>query len=150
MPRITTNDLSQDSPLHAHMAPGDFLDCYTVAKDIPAREAAEIITAFPPWARMLVVLRNLLLRPFGLLTEGPGEGEKLGLFPITAETPDEVIAGFDDRHLDFRVSVRSADGQVSLATWVHPHNMGGRIYLAVIMPFHILIARNALKRVAAT
>ena len=57
-------------------------------------------------------------------------------------------SGFDDRHLEFRVSVLSRDGRVSLATWVHPHNLGGRLYLAAIMPFHIMVARNALARVA--
>jgi hypothetical protein len=38
---------------------------------------------------------------------------------------------------------------VFLATWVHPHNIGGRVYLTTILPFHILIARNALARVGA-
>ena len=72
----------------------------------------------------------------------------MGPFPVESETETELIAGFNDKHLDFRVSVRSEGGLVSLATWVHPHNIGGRIYLAAIMPFHILIARDALARVA--
>ncbi|MEM1300886.1 MAG: DUF2867 domain-containing protein, partial [Pseudomonadota bacterium] len=75
---------------------------------------------------------------------------KLGLFPVEIETGDEIIAGFNDKHLDFRVSIMARDGGVYLATWVHTHNFGGRLYLATIMPFHILIARNALARVAST
>ncbi|MGR8948333.1 MAG: DUF2867 domain-containing protein [Gammaproteobacteria bacterium] len=39
-------------------------------------------------------------------------------------------------------------GKVSLATWVHTHNIGGDVYLQVIMPFHIIFVRNAVKRVA--
>jgi hypothetical protein len=39
------------------------------------------------------------------------------------------------------------DGQVSLSTWVSPHNLSGRLYLTAIMPFHIEIARTALSRV---
>jgi hypothetical protein len=44
----------------------------------------------------------------------------------------------------------SQAGNVYLATWVHTHNIGGRLYLAAILPFHVLIARNALGRVAQT
>ena len=76
--------------------------------------------------------------------------DRIGIFPVKQETENELIAGFDDKHLNFRVSVLSNQGQISLATWVAPHNMGGKIYLAVIMPFHIAIARNALARVART
>jgi len=112
------------------------------------RRAAEIIVDFPGWARALLRLRKALTSPFGLSTEGPDAPDKLGLFPVEVETGSEVIAGFNDRHLDFRVSVFSEEGRVSLATWVHPHNFGGRLYLATILPFHILIARNALGRVA--
>ena len=81
--------------------------------------------------------------------DGPDAADKLGPFPVELETETELVAGFNDKHLDFRVSVMSRDGQVSLATWVHPHNFGGRLYLALIMPFHIMIARNALARVAS-
>lgn len=76
--------------------------------------------------------------------------DRIGIFPVKQETENELIAGFDDKHLNFRVSVLSNQGQISLATWVAPHNMGGKIYLAVIMPFHIAIARNPLARVART
>ncbi|MEM7636150.1 MAG: DUF2867 domain-containing protein, partial [Pseudomonadota bacterium] len=72
------------------------------------------------------------------------------VFPVETETARELIAGFNDKHLNFRVSVLSQDGRVFLATWVHPHNIGGRLYLKTILPFHILIARNALARVGAT
>ena len=149
MTKVHSKALSGDSLLHAHIAPGDFLDCYAVTSAASARDAAAIITAFPPWAMALVRLRNILMAPFGLMGEGPATGNSLGPFPVTAEDAREVIAGFDDRHLDFRISVRAEAGTVSLATWVHPHHLGGRAYLAAIMPFHILIARNALMRVAA-
>lgn len=113
-----------------------------------SRSAAEIITDFPAWARFLLHIRKLLTAPFGLSTDGPDASDKIGPFPVEIETASELIAGFNDKHLEFRVSVFAQDGRVSLATWVHPHNIGGRAYLMVILPFHILIARNALARVA--
>ena len=115
---------------------------------MPPRRAAEIIVDFPGWARALLLMRKVLTSPFGLSTDGPDASDKMGMFPVEVETSSELIAGFNDRHLDFRISVFSEEGRVSLATWVHPHNVGGRLYLAAIMPFHILVARNALARVA--
>ena len=79
--------------------------------------------------------------------KGPKAPDKIGEFPVESETGSEIVAGFNDRHLDFRVSVMSSDGAVSLATWVRRHNLGGRLYLALIMPFHVAIARDALARV---
>lgn len=149
MTHVLARPLAPESPLHARMNAGDFLDCFSVAARTTPREAAAIITTFPRWVQSLMTLRNTLVAPFGLLTDGPETGDKIGPFPVTQETEQEVIAGFDDRHLDFRVSVRAHNGEVSLATWVRPHNIGGRAYLTVILPFHVLIARNALRRVAA-
>ncbi|MCE8008093.1 DUF2867 domain-containing protein [Aestuariivita sp.] len=136
------------SALHRRVRQGDFLDCYAVASDMAPRQAAEVITDFPGWARMLVQLRRALTAPFGLDNEGPQVPDKVGIFPVEAMTDSELIAGFDDKHLDFRVSVTASDGRVALATWAHPHNFGGRAYLALIYPFHVLIVRNALARVA--
>ena len=137
------------SLLHQRIAAADFLDSYSVASRLPARRAAEVITAFPGWVRGLLQIRRLVTAPFGLSNDGPDAADKLGPFPVEAENDQELIAGFDDKHLDFRVSVMSVDGRVYLGTWVHPHNCGGRLYLKAIMPFHILIARNALARVAS-
>ena len=146
---VITSDLPAQSGLHDRVAPSDFLDCFSVASAMPARRAAEIITDFPGWARVLMLIRGVLTAPFGLTNDGPDASDKVGIFPVEKETESELIAGFNDKHLDFRVSVFAQDGRVSLATWVHPHNLGGRLYLAAILPFHILIARDALARVAA-
>jgi len=146
--RVKTTPLPDQSALHAYIGEGDFLDCYSVASGMSAREAAQLITKFPGWAQGLLMVRRIVTAPFGLSQDGPEADDKLGAFPVELDTGTEVIAGFDDKHLNFRVSVYAKGGQVSLATWVHPHNWGGRIYLAAILPFHVLVARNALARVA--
>lgn len=146
-PSVSVMPLPAQSALHDRIAPGDFVDCYSVASPLTPRHAAEIITDFPGWARWLLLVRRALTAPFGLSNDGPGGDDKVGIFPVESETDEELIAGFNDRHLNFRVSVVSREGRVSLATWVHTHNIGGRLYLAAIMPFHIAIARNALARV---
>ncbi|MDF1733155.1 MAG: DUF2867 domain-containing protein [Minwuia sp.] len=147
-PDVTATPLPAQSLLHQRAAPADFLDCYAVASDLAPRQAAEIITSFPGWVQFLMRLRGMLTAPFGLASEGPRTRDSIGIFPVETESAEEIIAGFNDRHLNFRVSVQSREGRVFLATWVHPHNLGGRLYLRAIMPFHILISRNALARVA--
>lgn len=146
--KVIADKLPPKSILHSRLAPGDFLDCFSVSSTVTSREAAEIIVDFPWWARFLVGMRNVLTFPFGLSANGPEAADKVGLFPVEIETASELIAGFNDRHLEFRISVFAQGGRIFLATWVHPHNLGGKLYLRTILPFHILIARNALARVA--
>lgn len=141
-------NLPSSSLLHRYKSGDDFLDCFAVNADIPPRQAAELITTFPFWVKALLRLRSMIVAPFGLSAAGPDHIDKIGPFPVDQETQHEIIAGFNDKHLNFRISVLSHDGQVSLATWVKRHNFGGRLYLAAIMPFHIAVARNALRRLA--
>lgn len=146
---VTSTKLPEKSQLNDRLESTDFLDCYSVVSGLSPRRAAEVITSFPGWAQLLLRIRGVLTAPFGLSADGPDAVDKVGVFPVEIENDYELIAGFNDKHLDFRVSVVSDGGRVFLATWVHPHNIGGRIYLRVILPFHILIARDALNRVSA-
>ncbi len=148
MVHVKKTKLPLRSKLHKRVAETDFLDCYKVRSSLSAPQAAEVIVAFPAWAAALVTLRNILTSPFKLKKEGPEAERKFGIFPVEHADDAEVIVGFNDRHLDFRVCVFATEGEIYLSTWVHPHHIGGRAYLAAIMPFHILIVRNALARVA--
>jgi hypothetical protein len=141
------------------LAGAQFVDAYSIAVDgvaLDARQAAErMITRQPRWAEALLTLRNILVRPFGLKTSGAGttaRRQMIGIFPIVSETPDRLVAGFNDSHLDFRFVVDvAASGdrrQVTATTLVLTHNRLGRTYLALILPFHRLIVRAMLRRVA--
>jgi hypothetical protein len=149
MNKVIATELPLQSLLGDRVNPTDFIDCYSVESDLSPRNAAEIITNFPGWARFLLKIRALVTAPFGLSNDGPPASDKVGVFPVETESSHEIIAGFNDKHLDFRVSVISQEGRVFLATWVHTNNIGGQIYLKAILPFHILISRNALARVRA-
>lgn len=150
-----------DGALHGYYTEGDFLDGQCVPLPHPVPDAAELAIAtffhMPGWARILLKLRNLLMRPFGLKTGGPDEmqpptREALnnctygGIFAVHFASPDEVVLGIDDRHLDFRVSVLRdrVDDVVAISTWVHPHNILGCLYLAVVYPFHRVIVASTL------
>jgi hypothetical protein len=125
--------------------------------ELDARRAAERMMARQPrWAEALVSLRNLLVAPLGLKTSGASPGaprDMIGIFPVVSQTPDRLIAGFNDYHLDFRVVIDvTGPGdvrQVTATTLVKTHNWLGRIYLATIMPFHRVIVPALLRQVAA-
>jgi hypothetical protein len=143
------------------LAGAQFADAFRVTvadADLDARGAAErILSRSPRWVEALLDLRNMIMAPFGLKTSGAGEpnaGGMVGIFPILSETPERLVAGFDDHHLDFRVvvDVAPANGgrDVTTTTLVLTHNRLGRAYLAVIMPFHRLIAKTLLRQVCLT
>jgi Protein of unknown function (DUF2867) len=136
-----------------------FVDAYRVARDgtaLDARKAAErIFASGPRWIEVLLRLRNTIVAPFGLKQSGarePAPGGMIGIFPVLSETPERLVAGFNDHHLDFRVVVDVAPAesgqQVTTTTLVLTHNLLGRTYLALILPFHRLITRVMLRQVA--
>ena len=140
------------------LLPGaQFIDAYrvTLAGTHPdAREAARQMLARPPaWVSRLLALRNAIVTPLGLKTgrETEGHADRIGMFPVQSATNDRLVLGFQDKHLDFRVVVdvlETAGGSAATATTlVRTHNLLGRSYLAVILPFHRLIVRASLEGV---
>lgn len=142
--------LPAKSRLHTLATTRDFLDCYAVPSKRSPRSAGEIIFDYPMWTRALLKMRNLIVAPFGLTTEETAAADKIGVFPVESESPDELIIGFNDKHLDFRISILAEREEIFLATWVRTHNMGGRLYLGMVMPFHVLIIRDAMRRLGAS
>jgi Protein of unknown function (DUF2867) len=107
----------------------------------------------PGWISALMQVRNAIVAPFGLVHEPPAPNPKaIGMFPIISDTKNKVVLGLDDKHLDFRVVVElfNAGQSVSLTTLVKPHHIFGKAYLAIIMPFHRIIAATILAQAAKT
>jgi len=140
------------------LAGAQFMDAYRLEVDgqnLDARKAAmRMMARAPRWVDALLVLRNIIVAPFGLKTSATAEHmprDIIGIFPVVSETPDRLVAGFNDQHLDFRVVVDVAtSGQqqsVTATTLVLTHNWLGRTYLKIIMPFHRLVVRAMLRQV---
>lgn len=140
----------------------DLLDSYSVeaaADDSTMRTIAERALATPPrWFKVLMAVRDGLVRPFGLRTSDElrrarRDRPRIDFFPVLSESADEIVLGEEDSHLDFRLSLlRQAgpSGSVLIATTaVRTHNRLGRLYLRVIHPFHIFIVRSTVARAAA-
>ena len=149
MSTISKTALPQSSTLWAQVQPGDFIDGYAVKSNLSPQQAAQAGFAMPGWANALMRLRNLLMKPLGLKTESSDTGDR-AIFPVHIDETDELIIGTDDRHLNFRIAIVRQNGMIHMATWVHRNNLLGRIYLAVVMPFHILLTRGAMRRIAST
>ena len=142
------------------LAGAQFIDAFRIGVDDPALDARhateKMLARGPRWIDALLKLRHLIVAPFGLKRSAPnatGTADIIGLFPVLSQTPDRLVAGFDDKHLDFRVVVDVATSggtrNVTATTLVLTHNLPGRVYLAVITPFHRLVVRAMLRQVAA-
>ncbi|RXH20906.1 DUF2867 domain-containing protein [Bradyrhizobium zhanjiangense] len=151
----SVREVTPDVDAGAVLSGAQFIDAFRVevgATQLSAREACtRMVLHGPRWIDALTRLRNILVKPFGLKTSGEGAPAPygmIGLFPVLSETPDQLIAGFDDYHLDFRVVVDvagdGADQQVTLTTLVRTNNLLGRTYLTLIVPFHKLVARSMM------
>jgi hypothetical protein len=154
----TVHEVTPEIDAGTLLAGAQFIDAFRVdigTAKVNAREACtRMVLHGPRWIDALIHLRNILVTPFGLKTSGegaPAPGGLIGLFPVLSETPERLVAGFDDHHLDFRVVIdvtgRTADRQVTSTTLVRTHNLLGRTYLTLIMPFHKLVVRSMMGRI---
>jgi hypothetical protein len=147
----SSSALSRDLIANAY-----FHDSYRVAL---ARADLGIVDIFfalfghtPLWMKLMLIVRNAAARLVGLEAPTVDEimtprvretyrvGEKIGPWPIFFIGDDEIVAGRNNRHLDFRLSVLKAmDGDaasVVVSTICTVHNFFGKIYLFFIIPFH--------------
>jgi hypothetical protein len=159
MTAISVHTAIPNAAAGALLAGAQFIDAYSVTVHgaaLDARQAAvKMLQQQPRWIRSLMALRDLFVTPFGLKTADAARGStanRVGFFPVLSETPHRIVAGLNDRHLDFRVVVEvigSDTGQnVTATTVVLTHNRLGRAYLAIILPFHRLIVRSMLRQAA--
>jgi hypothetical protein len=126
----------------------DYCDSYRITQstsDSP-EQIAEQLFKLPKWVIGLMILRNGLVRPFGLKTEK--EPESATLFPVIDRNDNEMVAGMNDRHLNFRVSILldSEHSFIFVTTVVHYNNRWGKVYFLFIKPFHKIIVKSLIKR----
>ena len=151
------------SCIAAWFAHADLLDSYAI--DLPAGHgdaphlAKAMLGGSPRWLKGLLAIRDAVMARFGVKTTAQlrrdaGASGRIGFFPVVSSTSGEIVLGENDRHLDFRLSVRIERGDGALdrlvaTTAVHCHNRLGRVYLRVITPFHHLVVRSLLARAAS-
>lgn len=130
----------------------DFADAFSVTvprRGLDARTlSADFFSTPPAWAGALMDLRNAIMGRLGYKAPKIRKG-----FPVLRESAEEVVSGLDDGHLNFRALMRVEPhingSRITLTTAVATQNWIGRCYLTVIMPFHKLIVRSMMQRMAA-
>jgi hypothetical protein len=156
---MIVHTIQPDVDADALLAGAQFIDAFRIVVDdaaLDARRAAErMVARGPRWIEALLDLRNRLVAPLGLKTPVPtgiGATDSIGIFPVISETPGRLVAGLDDKHLDFRlvvdVAAEASGCRVTATTLVLTHNLLGRVYLAIILPFHRLIVPSMLRKIA--
>jgi hypothetical protein len=111
-----------------------------------------IFAHHPAWMKLLLIVRNKVASLAGLDAPSASEilhveikdryvvGEKIGVWLIFWLGEDEVVAGRNNKHMDFRLSVlKVPDGDgtsVVVSTICSVHNLSGKLYLFFIIPFH--------------
>ncbi|MEM6723091.1 MAG: DUF2867 domain-containing protein [Bacteroidota bacterium] len=161
--------LPEKSLLHGQAF--DFTDCFEVTLSEAAKEpdVLDMVNALflsaPPWISKLMWLRNRIVSLFGLktgegdqdlasiLTNFNGEiGDRISLFKVVERAPHEIVFSEKDKHLDFWLSLMldKSIGPMCIqaTTTVNFNNRFGKVYFALIKPFHKLIVKAMLNRTA--
>ena len=150
-------DVPRHSALGTDLIEGaDFRDAYRAPLNRSDLGVVDIFfTIFaqrPAWMNLMLIARNKVAALAGLEVPTTSEimnmqkrdrylvGEKIGPWPIFFLGADELIAGRNNKHMDFRLSImKDHDGvrpSVIASTLCMVHNKFGQYYLSAIIPFH--------------
>jgi hypothetical protein len=167
---VTACPLPAGSTIAGLATGASFVDCQRVlvnASEATAlRHALHLMAATPAWIDRLMGLRNRLVQYWGLKDLGRltridlqrpdadyHPDDRVGIFTLVSQAPDEVLLVDRDRHLDVYLALNrlplTAEGRrpLVLSCVVHPHNRLGRLYMLPVAPFHRLIAPRMLARI---
>jgi Protein of unknown function (DUF2867) len=157
---VGVQKLPPDPQTVALLPNATFADAYRLVIHGPALDpfiaAQRILGRAPNWIGWLTKRRNRIAAPLGLKparSNRQDERSRIGVFPVISQAPGHVLLGLDDKHLDFRIVIetRKIDAgrsEVMVTTLVRPHNLLGRVYLALVLPFHRIIVRAMLGQAA--
>jgi hypothetical protein len=148
MPSPSRTALPTGSSLHALMSRIDYADAFQVTLARPLAGTQEMWSAFtaaiPMWARLAMVVRNRICG-------------WLGLRKVTAADrrvppggkPGELVWGVVDKHLSFASAFVLDQRDLRVETAVRYEAVSGRLYFALVAPFHRLLIRQTLARLAS-
>ena len=149
--------LPTDTAIERELVEGAFFtDSYRVSLAHGSATVVDIFFAIfghhPAWLKAVLLVRHRVGAWFGLQAASTAEvmnpsraagyrvGQHIGPWPIYFLGEGELVAGRDNKHLDFRLSVlKHGSGQSASAvvsTVCRPHNWFGRVYLLAVAPFH--------------
>ena len=143
-----------------------FRDSYRAPFHHPNATVVDIFFAIfghrPSWMNWALLIRNRIAVACGLDAPSTTElldiqpkpfycvGDKIGPWPIFALMPNELVAGRNNKHLDFRLSIFKEKNCEACSTVISTvctvHNRAGKIYLFFIVPFHKWGVKQLIRR----
>ena len=166
---MSVREFPANSRLSSQVGKAYYVDSYDAPLRRPDLKMHEIYVAIlghlPWWARTLIIVRNTVVSQFGLHAETSANvwkpelkdsyvpGDKIVRFILYSQDENEIIAGRDDKHLDFRVSIMKLHDhgthRVVVSTIIFVHNFFGKAYLLFVLPFHKLGLKHLLSQAVA-
>lgn len=157
--------IPKDSIIGKSFGIPDYYDAYSIGINSKRLYTVDYLfskfgSISPAWMQALMKLRNFLASFIGLKTgkldtvseNDLKEGCRIGFFIITARNENEIVFGEDDKHLNFESSLllkrNHENAELYSITIVKFHNFTGRAYFFFVKPFHQLIIRSVLRRLA--
>ena len=169
--RVTKHCIPKDSYIYNMASNATYTNSYAIDLQNKNLEIYDIAKLFfdnaPPWVNTLMSFRDKVVSflKLNLKTAGPlGKqadkkennvvpkvSKKLNIFTLWFSDDNEIVLGEDDRHLNFRISlkktVENEQVRIIVSTVIFVNNTLGRLYLFFILPFHKIIVPAILRRI---
>ncbi len=160
MTRVTPMDFPPQSKITLPNVKHDYCDAFKVRVSKHALNAPyvyhSIFGFLPKPVQWAMRLRNLIMQCFGfaasesrmsLPLDAIKTGQQAGFLTIELACDNEVICTASEKNMDMWLSViKLSEQEFAVATRVHLHTLSGRIYMALIKPFHRLVARYSINQ----
>ncbi len=154
--KVTQSPLPVNSRVRKFLPKAHYEDTFTVSlqkKELAIEDIyLRVFLYSPKWITHLLHVRNKIVNVFGITTsigemkkENVKAGKKTGIFKIYAIYKNELIAGEDENHLNFRVSVLKDGDKLTISTLVKINNWLGKIYFFIVKPFHKIVVVSMIK-----
>ncbi|WP_415900977.1 DUF2867 domain-containing protein [Neptuniibacter sp. QD48_11] len=126
------------------------------AKDVYHR----IFGYMPKSIQLALKIRNAVVKMFGFSASSTEmslslneieEGRKAGFLNIELVTDGEVVCGAYEPNMDMWLSVmKTSDHEFAVSTLVNLKTKSGKIYMAMIKPFHKVVAKYCIHQAIKT
>ena len=167
--KVTQTEIFKDSLIRRATPNPDFEDCFTTTFtsnktiDLDTLVYKSFSTLANGWVDLLFRLRNVLVKPFKLKTSPDNrpvmkirpkieKGGNVAFFDVKEVNNEEVLMYAEDSHLNAYFSISLVQEvtctTLSCSTSVNFHNIFGRVYFVFVKPFHKLIIKSMLRRIA--
>ena len=150
------------SILYEESKNSSYKDSVRISTERSDVQSWELIAAFfhsaPTWMKYLLIVRNKIVKYFGLKVGDVDEndvsppfeaGQKFGVFKLFSVNSTEAVIGEDDVHLNFRISFiidKENENELVMSTIVKINNRFGKVYMFFVKPFHRVLVLTMIKR----